>query len=52
MAHFEIDTPYLSGTVETLCLNIPICNVIIGNFPGARRAEDPDANHHLAGAVT
>ena len=29
----------------------PICDVIIGNVPGARRAEDPDTNHHLAVVV-
>ena len=42
----------MSGTVEVLCLQTPICDVIIGKVPGARRAEDPDANHHLAGVVT
>ena len=52
IARVEIDTPYLSGTVEALCLQTPICVVIIGNVPGARRTEDPDANHHLAGVVT
>ena len=52
IARVEIDTPYLSGTVEALCLRTPISDVIIGNVPGARRAEDPDANNHLAGVVT
>ena len=52
IARVEIDTPYLSGTVEALCLQTPTCDVIIGNVPGARRAEDPDANRHLAGVVT
>ena len=52
IARVEIDTSYLSGTVEALCLQSPICDVIIGNVPGVRRAEDPDANHHLAGVVT
>ena len=42
----------MSGTVEALCLQSPICDVIIGNVSGARGAEDPDANHHLAGVVT
>ena len=52
IARVKIDTPYLSGTVGASCLQTPICDVIIGNVPGARRAEDPDANHHLAGVVT
>ena len=46
----QIDTPYLSGTVEALCLKPPIYDVNIGNVLGASRAEDPEANHHLAGA--
>ena len=36
IAHVEIDTPYLSGTVEALCLQTPIYDVIIGNVPGAK----------------
>ncbi len=37
-ARVAIDTPYLSGTVEALCLKTPICDAIIGNIPGARRS--------------
>ena len=32
----NVDTPYLSGTVEELCLQDAIYDVIIGNVPGQR----------------
>ena len=38
----DIDTPYLNGQVEAQCLPDHICDLVIGNVPGARAADDPD----------
>ena len=40
----DIDTPYLKGQVEAQCLPDPIYDLVIGNVPGARAADDPDPN--------
>ena len=37
----ELDTPYLSGRVQALCMDDPAHDVIIGNVPGAK---DPQLN--------
>ena len=37
----EMDTPFYVGTVEALCLQDPLFDLIIGNVPGARRSDDP-----------
>ena len=38
----DVDTPYLKGHVEAQCLPDPIYDLVIGNVPGARAADDPD----------
>ena len=38
----DVDTPYLKGQVEAQCLPDPIYDLVIGNVPGARAADDPD----------
>ena len=52
IARITIDTPYLSGEVDVQCLPDAIYDLIIGNVPGARPAEDPDSRWHEACAVT
>ena len=42
MAKVEVDTPFYIGTVEALCLQDPLFDLIIGNVPGARRSDDPN----------
>ena len=42
MAKVEVDTPFYVGTVEALCLQDPLFDLIIGNVPGARRSDDPN----------
>ena len=42
MAKVEVDTPFYVGTVEALCLQDPLFDLIIGNVPGARRSNDPN----------
>ena len=38
----DVDTPYLKGQVKAQCLPDPIYDLVIGNVPGARAADDPD----------
>ena len=38
----DIDTPYLKGQVEAQCLPDAVYDLIVGNLPGARAADDPD----------
>ncbi|XP_077867874.1 uncharacterized protein LOC144357705 [Saccoglossus kowalevskii] len=48
----EIDTPYLRGMVEALCVQDPIYDLIVGNVPGARPPDDPDPVWNMSEAVT
>ena len=41
-ARIHVKTPYLSGDVEALCIPEAICDLVVGNVPGARNADDPD----------
>ena len=52
IARMEIDTPYLSGTVEALCPPDAIYNFIVGNVLRATAADDPDPQLQLAGVTT
>ena len=36
MAKVEVDTSFYVGTVEALCLQDPLFDLIIGNMPGAK----------------
>jgi len=42
IARIHVDTPYYTGEVEAMVVKKPICDLIIGNIPGARdlRASD------------
>ena len=52
MAKVEVDTPFYVGTVEALCLQDPLFDLIIGNVPGARRSDDPNPEWGVVTAVT
>ena len=52
IARITINTPYLSGEVDVQCLPDVIYDLIIGNVPGARQADDPDPDWQEACAVT
>ena len=52
IARIYVDTPYLKGHVEAQCLSDPIYNLIIGNVPDARDAQNPDPGWQEACAVT
>ena len=51
IARISVDTPYFKGEVEAQCLSDPIYDLIIGNVPGAREAENPDPSWQEASAV-
>ena len=42
IAKIDVDTPYLKGQVEAQCLPDSIYDLVIGNVPGVRAADDPD----------
>ena len=42
IAKIDVDTPYLKGQVEAQCLRDAVYDLIVGNVPGARAADDPD----------
>ena len=52
IARIYIDTPYLKGQEEAQCLSDPIYDLIIGNVPDARDAQNPDPSWQEACAVT
>ena len=47
----QVKTPYLSGDVEASCIPEAICDLVVGNVPGARNPDDLDMSV-LVGAVT
>ena len=51
MALINIDTPSLSGEVDAMWLEDAIYEFIIGNVPGARQVDDPDAAWKLGVSV-
>ena len=51
VARITVDTPYLKGQVEAQCLPDAIYDLIIGNVPGARPADEPDLTWQEACAV-
>ena len=52
IARITVDTPYLKGQVEAQCLPDAIYDLIIGNVPEARPADEPDLTWQEACAVT
>ncbi|XP_073233658.1 uncharacterized protein [Porites lutea] len=52
IARIYVDTPYLKGHVEAQCFSDPIYDLIIGNVPDARDAQNPDPGWQKACAVT
>jgi len=42
IAKIDVNTPYLKGQVEVQCFPHPIYDLVVGNVPGARAADDPD----------
>ena len=42
IAKIDVDTPYLKGQVEVQYIPDAVYDLIVGNLPGARTADDPD----------
>lgn len=42
MANVSINTPYLKGDVDAVCLTDIIADLIIGNVTGTRPTENPE----------
>ena len=39
-----VDTPYFTGRFNALSVEKPVYDIVVGNIPGARDANDPDVN--------
>ncbi|XP_061180784.1 uncharacterized protein LOC133189428 [Saccostrea echinata] len=42
VAIVEVDTPYFTGTIEVSCFETPMFDLILGNFDGVRKPDNPD----------
>ncbi|XP_071504639.1 uncharacterized protein [Diadema antillarum] len=42
VARVRVDTPYLVGELDVLCMNNPVYPLILGNVQGVRNPGDPD----------
>ena len=42
LARVSIDTPFYKGSVEALCMEHPVYDIILGNVPGLRGPSDPN----------
>ena len=51
MAKVEVDTPFYVGTVEALCLQDLLFDLIIGNVPGTRKSDDANPEWGVVTAV-
>ena len=44
VVHIMVDTPYFTGRFNALAVEKPVYDIVVGNIPGARNANDPDRN--------
>ena len=51
VARVTVNTPYLVGDTEALCVNESLYDLVIGNVPGAREPFRPDNEWEMVGAV-
>ncbi|XP_071101021.1 uncharacterized protein [Haliotis cracherodii] len=42
VAWITVDTPFYTGKVRVVCMDTPLCDLILGNIPGVREPSDPD----------
>lgn len=52
LANISIDTPYFRGTVLAMVSEKPIHDLLLGNIPGVRSAEDPDKSWSQCNILT
>ena len=51
VARVTVNTPYLVGDTEALCVNESLYDLVIGNVPGAREPFRPDNEWEMVGTV-
>ena len=51
-AKIHVKTPYPSGDVEALCIPETICDLVVGNDPGARNPDDPGVSVMVSAVTT
>ena len=51
-ARIQVKTHYLSGEVEALCILEVICDLVVGNVPGARNPDDPNMTAMVRAVTT
>ena len=44
VVNIMVDTPYFTGRFNALSVEKPVYDLVVGNIPGARDANDPDVN--------
>ena len=44
VVNIMVDTPYFIGWLNALSVEKPVYDIVVGNIPGARDANDPDVN--------
>ena len=44
VVHIMVDTPNFTGRFNALSVEKPVYDIVVGNIPGARDANDPDIN--------
>ena len=44
VVNIMVDTPYFIGRLNALSVEKPVYDIVVGNIPGARDANDPDVN--------
>ena len=44
VVHIMVDTPYFTGRFNALAVEKPVYDIVVGNIPGGRNANDPDRN--------
>jgi len=47
IAKIYVHTPWYSGMVNAMCIDKPICDLVLGNVPGAKDPEDADLDFQL-----
>ena len=51
VAEILVDSPYLKGRIEALCMSQPTYDLILGNIPGVREPNNPDVNWDMGNLV-
>jgi len=47
LVSINVHTPWYTGQIEAMCLENPICDLVLGNLAGVKKSEEPDPNFAL-----